>query len=361
MRTVVALFSCIAIAACSDESARPGNRHDLEWRVDSIPVFDVADTSIAATPMLHHPRGATRLSNGVVAVADDYAPALRYFSPAGHLIRSAGRRGQGPGEFTAIFWLGQCGADSVYVFDYMLNRMTVFDSAGSLARQQVFLRDRLGTFRCSQRGKFAVFSAPREPVTFMRPMMASLWIGNSPDDSTAGAGVVRAGVARPLGAVTQLALSDRFMYVGTAESAFVDIHALTGERVRTVPVGVDPRRPSQQNYEAAIEAQIAVFPSEEMRADSRAYMRGLPMPEYMPSYFGIFVDPEEILWIVLSAPGDSRTKIRGIGPSGSIVADLDLPVELNVFEIGTDYILGSYEDTTGVPHVALYRLHRGPG
>lgn len=63
--------------------------------------------------------------------------------------------------------------------------------------------------------------------------------------------------------------------------------------------------------------------------------------------------------MVTSIPGDDATELRAIGADGGIVADLRLPVDMIVYEVGRDYILGTYEDGDGEPHVVMYRIRRG--
>jgi len=47
--------------------------------------------------------------------------------------------------------------------------------------------------------------------------------------------------------------------------------------------------------------------------------------------------------------------------NGALVAELDLPTHLEVFEIGADYVLGRYLDPAeAVPQVRLYHFKRQP-
>ncbi len=89
-------------------------------------------------------------------------------------------------------------------------------------------------------------------------------------------------------------------------------------------------------------------------------MRKIPMPERLPFYSGLFADPDGVLWIVLSTPGDSVTRIRAMQDNGEALGEVAIPVGLRVFEVGRDYVLGAYEDERGEPHVAMYRVRRSP-
>ena len=83
-------------------------------------------------------------------------------------------------------------------------------------------------------------------------------------------------------------------------------------------------------------------------------MMAMPMPELMPPYYGLFADEDGTLWVVTSMPGDTVTHLRAIAADGSIVGDIELPVNLDVFDVGRDYVLGAYLDEGGEQHVVLY-------
>jgi len=83
------------------------------------------------------------------------------------------------------------------------------------------------------------------------------------------------------------------------------------------------------------------------------------VPEELPCYSELFVDPDGLLWVQTSFPGDSMTAFRVIDGDGASIADVILDQELRVFEVGDDYVLGAYDKPDGEPHVALFRLWRG--
>lgn len=83
------------------------------------------------------------------------------------------------------------------------------------------------------------------------------------------------------------------------------------------------------------------------------------MPVQLPPYSAVLTDSEHVLWVVLSAPGDKETLLRAAAPDGNLLGDVRIPMELHVFEVGRDYVLGTYESKDAIPYVALFRLHRG--
>jgi hypothetical protein len=61
---------------------------------------------------------------------------------------------------------------------------------------------------------------------------------------------------------------------------------------------------------------------------------------------------------VTSVPGDGVTIIQAAEPDGRVVGEVRLPVEMDVFEIGSDYLLGAYQLPDGEQRVAAYRFSR---
>lgn len=125
-------------AACgtdADRSLRAAAVAVEHWRLDVAPAVDISGVTPGGELAFNHAADATRLSNGLIAVADRYANAVRFFDPAGRPLRTVGRDGEGPGEFRFPWWIAQCAADTLFVWDVALHRMTVIDSAGRVVRQ----------------------------------------------------------------------------------------------------------------------------------------------------------------------------------------------------------------------------------
>ena len=70
----------------------------------------------------------------VIVVADGQADELRAFDPAGSHLWTAGRPGQGPGEFSGVQVVGFIRGDSVAAYDVSSQRVTIFTPDGRYAR-----------------------------------------------------------------------------------------------------------------------------------------------------------------------------------------------------------------------------------
>ena len=77
---------------------------------------------------------AVVLSDGSVVIVNRATHELRFFSPRAEFIKAAGRRGEGPGEFTTIAAFAVLAAESLAVQDWRTSRVSVFTHGGVLGR-----------------------------------------------------------------------------------------------------------------------------------------------------------------------------------------------------------------------------------
>jgi len=344
----------------------PGAEHSpepVQWLTGSEPILDVAATATEGSVLFERPIGATRLSDGAIAIGDR-AGVVVYIDSRGHVRSTSGKRGQGPNELEGVAWLGQCGPDSVYAWDAGLRRMTVLDREGRIERQYAVPFSSM--VACSRDGHVALVSWPD---------FHSLYPGTRPPRASAqlsladpGDGTVRT-VAEipmwegfpppPLGKNTSIAVSDEYLFVGSADSAAVDRYPVDGGPAIVMQVPARPRAASPAHFERAIDAILEEGAPPDQQPQLRDAMREhYPMPAELPVYSGVFTDSEGLLWIVTSFPGDSVTEVMAVGVGGEAKAVIRMPQEITLFEIGANYLLGSYEEETGEPHVVEYSLRR---
>jgi len=351
-------------------AAAPG-----QWSINPKPFLDVAPVATNGDVVFERPTAGARLSNGSIMVADAGAGSLVLLDSTGHVLRRLGRRGNGPNEFQSIWWLGQCAVDSVFVWDLMLKRMSLVTVDGAIRSQFPFPG---GSYTAASPHKIA---CSRASIFAFQPLATTgspSTTGNSALRGAAQVFIVQkdvikslgnfsgdeivvmggGGGPRPLGKQTSLAVIRDRVYVGTADSAFVDVLSLDGRRLAGVPLSINRRRPSDRNYLSAVDEMLITVPAQ-VRSMVKERLLSIPMPEQLPPYKTIIADSENLLWLLLSFPGDSETRLQAVNEDGKIIADLRIPLELTVFEIGSDYLLGSYEDSSSEPHVALFFMRRG--
>ena len=346
------------------------------WTVEPTPIVDIHGGTAAGEPMFASAIAGTRLSNGTIVIGDALGSTIRFFDPGGKPVRTVGRRGSGPGEVQMLTWLGRCAADTVFAYDRRQARMLVVSPSGEVVRQyRVPAEETPGPapamLACNGAGTFAMIVDGPGPVSseddldIMR-RRGALWIvgvdgriASTADTVTLGEFIVigGGGAPRPLARATTLAMSHDRIWVGTADSASVRSYGLDGRSARSIPAGVAGRRTTPAHYEAAVDAILASAPPQ-ARDRMRPVMMEWRAPSTLPPYSAIRTDTEGNLWVVSSPPGSSAVELRASAPDGRTLGDLRIDLPLTVFEIGRDYVLGTYEDAGGEPHVVLLRLRR---
>jgi hypothetical protein len=71
-------------------------------------------------------------------------PELRVYDFRGRHVATGGRRGEGPGEFADIYWLGRGGDSTVFVYDRTQRRLSEFSARGQFVQSHSLSRPDLG-------------------------------------------------------------------------------------------------------------------------------------------------------------------------------------------------------------------------
>lgn len=345
----------LLLSACHD--ARDSSRTARQITVDTVPATAIPATAPDGAILFGQAEGATRFSNGNVAIADRSDATIRVFDPDGRPIRRIGRKGRGPGEFEYISALAQCGADSLYAFDYGLQRVTVYDSAGALQRTAYLPPTAMMT--CST-SRVVILVQPL--LDFFRPTEQNAGrLQHVPVSLIHGADTVRLYDSLPAadprlgGRVPAFAVAGSHAFVGLTDSAFATRFDSTGTRRGEVRVSADPLPQTRAGFERALDVFFS-RPDEASLKSMKPMFAKLPHPRLAPAYSALFGSPDGTLWTLLSTPLDSVTRLRATDPAGAPLGNVTLPFPMTTFEIGNDYILGLRENGLGEQRVVVYRM-----
>ncbi len=103
------------------------------WRIVPRPMLEIGGTATAGPTLFDDIWGVARTPRGEIIVSDDATQELRMFDSTGKHVRTFGRSGEGPGEFSQIKHVHVRG-DSVIAIDTQRGA-AVFTLAGKLVRQ----------------------------------------------------------------------------------------------------------------------------------------------------------------------------------------------------------------------------------
>src|SRR5687768_719809 len=114
--SIVAVFAPAASAAQATVSYSIDAHAPARWTVDAKPRLEIGGADGTGPTELTRIVGVTRQRDGTIVVADGASRELRFFDARGRFLRSATRRGHGPGEIESLDRLFSAG-DTLLVLD----------------------------------------------------------------------------------------------------------------------------------------------------------------------------------------------------------------------------------------------------
>jgi len=355
--------------------------------VDSLPVLTIGGNDQGPNYDFGEVRAAVRLASGQIAVADGKSSVIRFYDSTGTFLRQVGRKGQGPGEFQEIGLLWSTAGDSLLVYDLVLRRLSTFDPAGNFAHQvdlakQGFLQP-MGRLND---GMILAIGFAFKPETFAggtastRPPQPVLLISadSTPPDTLGpfpgiemyAVNVEFGGRTFPnpmtvqFGHSTSVAGQGDRIYVGDNaryEIAVYSVHRRLIRLIRATAPEVPVTQPMRDAQEARNLEQVAAnaerIPAP-LRDQVEGWIKTARYADRLPPFQQIRLDPEGNLWVQHFGLPDEPQHHTVFDSTGAVRARLVLPARMQLLELGSDYILGSGEDTDGLPYVRLYRTPR---
>jgi sugar lactone lactonase YvrE len=311
-------------------------------------------------------------SQGRIHVLDRQAKDVRTFAPDGRHLRTIGRVGQGPGEFTDPNGLAVDPQGRLWVSDPRNSRYSVFDTAGvfvtshnrSLSSFSYIWDggiDSEGRLYESHTQSDGSGGFKRGAVRFNDAMLPTDtgWYPRGRDpvppfQFTSGNSQMMWGV--PFAPVNVASFDPRgYIWAGWSENFSLAKLRLTGDTIRIVEAPVD-RIPVTSEERAAAIAPIRRQVGEGVAIDESR------IPQAKPAFEGVQVDPDEYVWVRRPArEGDTGTTYMIFDPEGRMLGTLMLPVLLERYMptiIEREAIYGVTRDDLGALNVVRLRLDR---
>jgi hypothetical protein len=346
-----------------------------QWRIDPTPLLDIG-TADGADEFLFKRPFATRLRDGRIVVADQYAADLRIFAADGKFISRVGRKGPGPGEFQNPIWVGQGRGDSLYVYDYgeVTGVLSVFGPALRFVRAARVKSSDIGSpkpLRLLPDGSILMWGSHRVsyPATKPRPYRGQVGVMRvSPPDRIAVIGyypgqIIEArGVPRPPWVYVdgRRAVSDSLIFIGDGLTTEVRAYGLDGKLRAQATAPIPPRPYTGADAEAWRKGmrQNAEDGDAERKASIERQIQETAFPKYFPPTGTWMTDAVGNLWVRPYVTVAGRNDVIVMNPALKEIARVALPAGLIVQEIGADHVLGIWHDQDGVPHVRMHRLRK---
>jgi hypothetical protein len=350
------------------------------WTVVSSPSLVIGQMEGDPAYELSSVRGALRLPDGRVVVAEYRTSEVRFYGPDGRHVRSVGRAGDGPGEFSSLFGIFTRG-DTLFAHDFRQSRITVFDfqgeylgdvtldrsfglplevhpvSNGYLGVLQGFPEEIPEEFTYSRRLlTYRIFNADGSGLRVVDelPGQEILFRG-----SVSG-NVINTVTTTPLIAHSafQAVVSGRLV-AGTTDRFELRVYDEEGELRRLIRAPDRDRPVSGDEWDQVVAEAVAEAEGAEGRRGMRQLAELRSAPEVRPAYGRFVADAEGYVWVEPYRPAQGRAvPWTVVDPEGSVLGEVELAEGFRPLDIGSGHVLGIVRDDLGVPYVQLYELFR---
>lgn len=395
LKSTLLLLVAVMATGCADEGVSDG---------DSLPPLVTAQVDLRIGS-LDDPDELLTVVGGILPgpdgrfwVSQPQDRQIRIHGADGGLLHRFGSSGEGPGEFqglSAMGWWGES-ADTLWVGDFQLVRLSLFDSAGSFLRS---IPLRVEPYREVMAVRSVSAMTP-EGVALTTPSFPSHLLAQGEieaipllrfDPRSDGPPQV---VLETVPGNTQLAInmgtwmgftgqpfSDRPMVwvsgaarkVVVAErdpatsstQAFTRVTAfdLDGDAIWTRQLGYEPLPIPRSEVDSIVDAQVENWLSfAEQAGVGQGALRGqirenLFAPEYRPPIAGGFVADDGSTWVRwTSAPGADVHRWLRLDADGVPVARIEVPRNLGLRTYDGEHLWGVETDEYDVPYVVRLRI-----
>jgi hypothetical protein len=381
-----------ATSAWSTESA---------WTVGAAPQITIGGADGSDEYLLTSIAGAFKTRHGHFVVADRASMNVRIYDSSGSFLRSFGRTGSGPGEFQSIANAFPYRGDSIAVWDGVAHRLLVFDSTGTFSRA-ISVVTAVGPPQGSGEGLSfgstghvagaftdgSLIVIPDmhivdQPGALVHRTTAPFHI--SPDgEYLADAGRFPAGATYvfnfgalgkgqppqlpvPYGRSFSAMVDGDRLYVAAAESFEISVWTPGPGIERLIRKQTTPATVGEAEREAYRMEQRRRLRDGEFGRDApitpeglEQALREIEFPATLPPFDAILVDSEGYLWVrSYRMPGDTDADRWSVfDQNGALLGEVETPSQLQVRQIGGDFVLGIVHDDFGVPSVRAHALRR---
>jgi hypothetical protein len=347
------------------------------WTVAADPLVEIGLLEGDEVYQLSQVRSAVRLTDGRIVIANGGTQNLRFFDRTGTHLVSVGREGEGPGEFRGLGPLIVLPGDTVAAYDWNLRRMSFFGPDAAFVRS-VGLdfpggfpipigRFADGSWLCGRGFTFAPTGDGTEIVRDTAPMLVfepsgtlrdSIGSFPLPELYLRSSGNAAFATSLPFGRTTEAVVhGDRF-YAGHTER-YELVRYSTGGAADQVLRLVRPPAP-------VAPGDLDRYKTEEMenvaagfRQERARMLEEMPYPATYPAFADLMVDAAGDLWVLdYPRPGSDERRWTVFSGEGVALGTVLTPPGLRVLDIGTDYVLGVWQDELDVEYVRLFRLDR---
>lgn len=358
----------------------------LEWTLGDSPLLTLGAGG-AVEGQLFRVVGAARLHDGRIVVANAGTHEVLVFGPGGDPLGAVGGEGSGPGEYQDLRSLVPLPGDTLILYDTRLRRLTTLSPGGEVIRTATLpdAGDDLSVMfmrLAGYTGPELVFVAPpvrhtgmtspgrvvadtfrvltTEPDGTRATQIAAVpgtetWFRSYTSD-TGGRGIINMPV--PFGAAVHHTSGGGRFFLGRSDRPEIAVYA--DSEVPALLI----RRPRQRRPVTAADREAFEdhFLAEAGGADRyrqarQRLLEEVPFATVYPQFTGLVATRDGDLWVREPESPAADTATWSIyGPEGVLEGRAQTPADLEIQEIGVDFLLALTTDDLGVERIELWEL-----
>jgi len=316
-------------------------------------------------------------ASGRIYVFDSQAQELRIFGVDGLHVRTVGRKGGGPGEFSQVIGMDWSPGGDLWLLDPNNNRISVIDTNGTYVTSHPALGGFIvmpwsGGF--DNQGRFYTYGIDPDPedensfpMVFVRYNEAlqptdttdvPRYQGNAEYfEARSGDGFMRAGVPHSPGLRWRLARNSDFWFILTGEYEIVR-RTFEGDTLSVFSKAFTPLPVTSADLEEARE-DLEWFTRQGGQIDLSK------VPDIKPAIQNFFLDDRGNIWVEPTMAGEDQGRVFDVfDRAGRYLGQVRFPFVLQTNPTPVfvdDFVYGITTDDLEVPYVVKARLGRPAG
>jgi hypothetical protein len=391
---VLLAMSALLVFGCRSEPTRPagettfsdsagiriatGDLRDAEalrrCTVAAEPELRIGTTDGPVPTQLFRVEDVLRLPDGRIVVLNRGTQEVRFFDATGSFVNRLGRDGEGPGEFRDPIEIAMLGSDSLVVWDWELNRVSVLTTAGEFVRSfppRPAVENPTGRIGVTDNGRTIIIAShevriPTGPdflpqrLLLLRYDVEGLLLDTAATLRYGSVGVIDAESRMAGGPLFDargaFATDGTNLYVTDGSDAEVRVFDGPRELARIVRWTPPDLTVTQEDVERYRSERLEGLSGDALLITRKRY-EAVPISDRFPAVSGILVDSDGGMWVRrFQQPFHERQTWWRFDGGGAFRCAVDLPIELTVVRFDGGLVIAVDRDDQGTESVVTLRI-----
>ncbi len=369
------------------ESTTPQFTGARAWRLSPQPVLSLGAGLPDAADEIMLSDAPIELSDGRFVISHARTNTVRFYTRAGALQHTVGRRGEGPNEFNGLMRLFSGRGDTVVIHDGGNSRLTWIGPNGTIARMIPF-RVKVANIGYSQGGmlvdvphifpdgRLALTSSaawpglrPPRPMQFRDSLLVLHCVPTNctPTPIVRTAGMLMfytntsfQSLSVAFGDRAKTAFSGGRIFVTQRGQAAIEEYGTDG-KLRRITRLLQPRRPITAAFLEARRKTPRPADWDKWSARRQAIWNTAmeppdPPPAFFQAFSALFADREGGVYALESDDPTQPKTLAAFSPTGAFLARIPIPDGIMIRSVSRDIVYATRDDDDGFTHLMLYRI-----